>query len=150
MKEQMTAGQSLGLPTESSPDYEYEERAAIRELDGGFEKFEANQFALIDIREREPCTSRAPCRYTARSGARESPPDVDVREAAKEQQEKNPESVTDDQQSSPKKRKIEQLRQEAEQTRKLMVAETDPQRSKELLTEWKEIYSQIIELKKGV
>ena len=121
----MTAGQN-------SPDYEYEERAAIRELDGGFTRFEANQFALIDLRERELS------------------PDVDSQEAVEEQQEKNPEPVTDDQQSSPKKREIEQLRQKAEQTRKLMLTETDPQREKQLFTEWQKIYSQIIEIKEGV
>lgn len=126
MKEQMTAGQN------SPDDYEYGERAAIREFDGGFEKFEANQFALIDIRERELS------------------PDVNSQKAVEEQREENPEPVTDDQQSSPKKRKIEQLRQKAEQTRKLMLAESDPQREKKLFTEWMDIYSELIELKKGV
>lgn len=115
-------------------DYEHEERAAIREYDGGFERLEANQQALIDLRERE------------------SKPDVDFRKAVEEQQKREAEPEIDEQQGSPKKRKIEQLRRKAEQTRKMMVKETDPQRSKELLTEWQEIYSQIIKLrfKKGV
>lgn len=124
MKEQKIAGQG-------GPDYEYEERAAIREVEGSFERFEANQLALIDLRERA------------------SKPDVDSQKAIQEQQKKEAEPGAAHQQSSPKKEKIEQLRRKAEQTRKLMLAETDPQRSKELLTEWKEIYSQIIELKKG-
>ena len=125
MKEQRTAGQN-------SPDYEYEERAAIREVEGGFERFEANQLALIDLRERV------------------SKPDVDSQKTVEEQQKKEAEHGAAHQQSSAKKEKIEQLRRKAEQARKLMLAETDPQREKQLFTEWQEIYSQIIELKKGV
>ena len=125
MKEQKTAGQG-------GPDYEYKERAAIREVEGGFERFEANQLALIDLRERV------------------SKPDVDSRKTVEEQQKKEAEHGAAHQQSSAKKEKIEQLRRKAEQTRKRMLAETDPQRSKELLTEWEKIYSQIIKIKKGV
>lgn len=116
----------------NSPKDDYEERAATREFDGGFDRFEANQLALIDLRERK------------------SKPDVDIRKAVEEQQEKEAESEIDEQQSSPKKRKIEELRRKAEQVRKQMLRVTDPQRSKELFTEWNGIYSQIIELKKGV
>lgn len=121
----MTAGQS-------SSDDEYEERAAIREFDGGFERFEANQLALIDLRKRK------------------SKPDVDIRKAVEEQQQKEAESEVDDRQGSTKKKNIEQLRQKAKQVRKRMLAATDPQREKELFTEWMGIYSQIVEIKKGV
>jgi len=117
---------------QGSPDYEYEERAATREFDGGFERFEANQLALIDLRERK------------------SKPNIDSQKTVEEQQIKETEHGAAHQQSSPKKEKIEQLRRKAEQIRKLMVTATDPQRSKELLAEWQEIYSQIIKIKKGV
>lgn len=38
--------------TAIADDYEYEERAAIRCFEAGFDEFEANQLALLDLKER--------------------------------------------------------------------------------------------------
>lgn len=56
--------------TAMADDYEYEERAAIRCFDGNIEEFEANQLALLDLKDRsrkeqEPAEQKPPAKLPA-------------------------------------------------------------------------------------
>ncbi len=101
-------------------DYEYEERAAIRQLEAGFDEFEANQLALLDIKERRE-----------RREQKQKPV-----------KQKRPVELPVD-----KKKAIDALREQARELRKKMKTAGDEQ--KELLFgEWMELQNKIIELRK--
>lgn len=110
--------------TEKMDSYEYEERAAIRRFDGGIELFEANQLALIDVRDRVPLEKARQQLAEQRSKARQ-------------------------QQSNPNQEKIEELQRQRTIVRKAMMTEKDPEREAELKAKWLDLCTQIIELKKG-
>ena len=110
-------------PANLADDPEYQERAAIRQFDGGCDQFEANQLALIDIKERQ-----------LRQDQKQQQP-------AKRQQ---PVKLPADRQSA-----IEELRRTAEITSKEMTAERDSEKKDKLFAEWMAIQQKIIDLKKG-
>lgn len=89
-------------------DYEYQERAAIREYDGGYPQGQAEFFAQQDIASRSA-----------------------------------------GQEAKVQKPLLEQLLERRDRVNKAMKAESDPEQVTELMTKWKELCSQILELKKG-
>jgi len=46
--------------TAIADDYEYEERAAIRRFDAGIDELEANQLALLDLKDRREEKQKPP------------------------------------------------------------------------------------------
>lgn len=92
---------------------DYEERAAIREFDGGQDRFIAEGVAVEDMRERAEQQGQL---ETLRSRS-----------------------------------EVEALIVERDRVKNIWLAETDPQRNKELLSQWQELCMKIIDLKqKGV
>ena len=101
--------------------YEYQERAAIRELDGGFDKLEANQLAILDIKERLIMENEGQPQQQ-----QESPPAV-LHRASDE---------------------IELLRQQRNEIGRQMRALSDGAKKDELLKQWFELNVQILDLRK--
>lgn len=111
------------MKKEQPNSYEYQERAAIRQFDGGTELLEANQLALLDIRDRVPLDQ--------------------ARKQMAEQQSKAK------RQSNSNQEGIEQLRRRRELVCKAWMREDDPKQQAQLKAEWLDLCTQIIELRKG-
>ncbi len=103
-------------------EYEYQERAAIRSLEGGFEPVEANRLALIDVVGRRK--SQKQLEHSRRNAQSE------ILITA---------SVPD---------KIKLLREQAEEIGNLMRRSPEGQERNEFFDQWTQIQGQIIELKK--
>ena len=101
--------------------YEYQERAAIREFDGGFDRIEANQLALIDIKERNSS------------------------DKAERQEQENQQPKIE--RSSQKQEQLEALRQERELISKKMKIETDQARKDQLFKDWMDLNNQIMDIR---
>ena len=104
-------------------DYEYGERAAMRQLDGSFDEIEANQLALIDINQRRL-------------------PDAD-NQKEKQQAENRQREIhrgPDDE--------LSQIQAKRDKVGELFRTETDVQEKAELQAEWLSLSRQIIELRK--
>lgn len=112
------------MKKEQANSYEYQERAAIRQFEAGAELLEANQLALMDIRERVPLD--------------------EARKRLAEQQ-----LQAKHQQENPNEARIEQLQQERDVVRKAWMAEKEPRREAELKQKWLDLCTRIIELRKG-
>jgi len=117
------------MKNEQLDDYEYQERAAIRQFEANAELFEANQLALIDIRDRVPLDK-------ARRQIAEA---AEAIKRAKRQQQSNPSQET-----------IEELRRQRELARKAWMREDDPKQQAQLKAKWLDLCTQIIELRKGM
>ncbi len=92
---------------------DFQERAAIREFDGGQDRFIAEGLAVDDIRQR--AAQQGELELLRAGGA------------------------------------VEALKLERDRVKDRWLAETDPERNKELAKEWQKLSMQIIELKqKGV
>jgi len=113
-------------------DYEFEERAAIREFEAGQPRDVAELLARDDIEAR---TAQQNC-LNHRQQYR------------KEQQQNEPRK---EQQPVPKKQELQSLRNRRDEVSKKMTAEKDPKRKNELFAEWKGLIQKIFEIiDKGV
>lgn len=119
---------------EETKNEDYEERAAIREFDGGQSKDKAEFYARLEIDVRN-----AQRNIQTR------------REKYKQKLQQNYNQQGQQQQPIPqeKRSKIDALREKLEQTGNKMRAVTDSARKDELFGKWMEILNQILELRKA-
>ena len=130
-------------PTAKEADYELEERAAVREFDGGHQPVHAKILAQQDMLDR-----RKERQFTARQETELCPA-----EFCEGQPEHESDTPSD---SRPKERRplpghcdgseIERLIDQREKIRRSIKATDDPQRVKELIVQWQDLCRQIISL----
>ncbi len=114
-------------------DYELEERAAIRELEGGFPRDVAKSLARDDIEAR---TAQQNCLNRHRQ--------------YEKQQQNEPRKIQQPEwKQPPEKPELQALRDRRDEVSKKMTAENDPKRKNELFAEWKAIIQKIGVVKKG-
>jgi len=114
--------------------YEYQERAAIREFDGGFDRIEANQLALIDIKERN-LSDKA-----ERQKQKIQQPKIERSSLA-------PAAPDASRGGGQKQEQLEALRQKRELISKEMKAEADQARRDQLFKDWMDLNNQILDIK---
>ena len=115
---------------EQTKDYEFEERAAIREYDGNLPRGTAEFFARQEIEVRK-----------AQDNIRERKGNAGPKESKIAK-------AIDDWPSKTAKKQIMALQEERNQIGKKMRAEKDPARHRELFNQWMELCGQIIEARK--
>ena len=119
-------------PTVKEPDYELEERAAVREIDGGYPPVHAKILAQQDMldrrKERQLMARQGPC--LCPTEICEGPPEHASGSL--------PERIDGGE--------IERLMDQRDKVRSSIKATDDPQRVKELIVQWQYLCRQIISL----
>jgi len=125
-------------------DYEFEERAAIREFEGDQPRGTAEFFAREEIMAR---TAQQGC-LTYRQQYEEEQKQIEAdRKIAREANEQR--KIQQTKYRQPEKQEIQLLMDQREKIGKQMFSEIDEHKKKELFAKWLDLCKQIIELRKG-
>ena len=136
-------------PIVKETDYELEERAAIREIDGGYQPVYAKILAqqdMLDRRKERQLTARQETEWYPTEVC-EGPPEQASGPLPERIDGSEIEQLVDTEVEQLVGGEIEQLIDQRERIRRSIKATDDPQRIKELIEQWQYLCRQIISLK---
>jgi hypothetical protein len=117
------------MDMQADDEYEYQERAAIRQLDAGYGEIEADQLALIDLKERADRQRQE--------------------QERKDAEERKKQLASEQREAAGSRDEIGLLRSKASKVRLQMERTSEPAEKQRLFRQWNNLQSEIIAIRKG-